>query len=112
MNDDFKVCEKKQTVEIPEGGMALIISPGDQNERFTFLDVAMFHNFKHGAKDLTKDEKTLFIVLQGLFDIATYDSETVLLRGSKVMEKFLKGLGATTDETPVDLNTLTPQGRC
>ncbi len=112
-NDQFNACEKTDRPTIPPGGMAIIVVPGECDDTHTYFDVALYHNFAHAAKDLTKEEKTIFLITQGLIDIATKNGASVLERGHMVMERFVKSLGVELDDKNRDfsLENMIPKGR-
>lgn len=107
---DIGNTRKTGQAPIPEGGMALVLRPVRASDDYVFMEMDMFHNFKNEPKDLTKDDKTVFLIAQGILTMCHEHGDFVLEQGNEVMRKFLKGLGA--EEEPVGLADLTPKGSC
>ena len=100
---------KAESVAIPKGGIALVLAPGQVEGDYTFFGLTMTHNFANDIKSLSNEDKSLFILANGLVAIATRRSDMVLEAGNNVLSKYIDTL---IKEQPKKLEDMPPQGSC
>lgn len=97
-NKEIIFLNKKSTLDIPEGSVAILISIANANDVETAADFKIFHNFVHAAMEQTEHERLLYAIAQGIMSICTYEPMRVVSAGIEAIRKFFVGRGLDTDK--------------
>ncbi len=113
-NKEIIFLNKKSTLDIPEGSVAILISIANANDVETAADFKIFHNFVHAAMEQTEHERLLYAIAQGIMSICTYEPMRVVSAGIEAIRKFFVGrgldFGAVTGLDSYDVAHAEPKG--
>lgn len=109
---DAQVINKQTSVDIPPGCLAILLSLKESNEDTSDVAVQMFHNFAT-SESLTKDERVLYAISQGILAMCIHEPMKVIYRGIEVIRNIFNSNDADFNEAgfeDFDVANLTPRG--
>lgn len=112
MMQDAQVINKQTSIEIPEGSLAILLSLKESNDDTSDVAVQMFHNFER-TESLTKDERILYAVSQGILAMCINEPMKVIYKGIDVIKDIFNSNDADFEEAgfeDFDVKDMTPRG--
>lgn len=96
---ELSICEKRENVDIPREGMALVFALEKSMEGSAQFIVKSYNNFDKGVADLNEHNKMLWFVIQGILAMTNKEPNALMYRGIDEFRKFFENAGLSADAT-------------
>lgn len=111
---EAQIISKQETITIPDGCLAILLSVKDSNDDTSNIAVEMFHNFAD-ATTMSKDERLLYAISQGILAMCLREPMKVVYKGIDVIRSIFADNDADFSEAgfdDFDVTKAQPKGNC